>query len=481
MGRCLLGFCLVGLLGGCVERAPELSPADRERVQEYLSTSATEPENPLRVTFAEGVELTGYDLSPDRVRPGQPFTITLHWRADRAPGAGWLLFTHLESAGGGHFNADGATDNPLVEQAMVRELYPPFRWQAGQSVRDPLRIRLPESWRGDEVVVYAGIYRGDTRMEVTRGPSDGENRVRVAAIPVGDEAATRSGASGSPVRRPPPAARAERASTEITLDGELEEAWESARPTSAFVNSTNGAPVEGLTAQGRFLWDDDHLYVAVEVDDRSLRSAMTARDEHLWEEDVVEVMLQPLGERTAYYEIQVAPTGTTFETRYDDRRLPQPFGHVDWNPDVRVGVSTRGTVNDETPDEGYRVELAIPWSSLAVDGEPVGTPDGGAVWRINLFAIDRPLGDGGAVAAAWSPTYTNDFHVPHRFGRVMMAADRAAVAEVPEVPIPRVAPLGRRELNPANTPAATPRAAQELQRSYRQPGSRLAVPPAEAR
>ncbi len=63
-------------LAGCVERAPELSPADRERLQPFVGTERPSPEHPLEVQFANGVELIGYDVEPDSATPGRPNTIT---------------------------------------------------------------------------------------------------------------------------------------------------------------------------------------------------------------------------------------------------------------------------------------------------------------------------------------------------------------------------------------------------------------------
>ncbi len=152
----------------------------------------------------------------------------------------------------------------------------------------------------------------------------------------------------------------------------------------------------------------------VDVDDALLRASDTKRDAHLWEQDCVELMFDPDGDAKNYFEIQVSPRGVVFDTRYDSRRVPKPYGHVDWDSKVRVGVSPHGKIGDREADAGYTVEIAIPWQAFSLDGKRVPPPAIGDQWRANLYVMD--LGEEHQRAAAWSPLGTGDFHVPRRFG-----------------------------------------------------------------
>ncbi|HBQ13874.1 MAG TPA: hypothetical protein DEF51_22975, partial [Myxococcales bacterium] len=84
-----------------------------------------------------------------------------------------------------------------------------------------------------------------------------------------------------------------------------------------------------------------------------VKNTLEGRDAHLWEQDAVEIMVDPDGDGRNYFELQVSPTGQVFDTRYDTRRQPQPFGHMDWNAEVRAAVHVEGTANDDEADEGY--------------------------------------------------------------------------------------------------------------------------------
>jgi len=198
------------------------------------------------------------------------------------------------------------------------------------------------------------------------------------------------------------------------LDGLLADpVWGIANTTRAFVETRNGglAPIQ---ASAKLLWDERHLYVGVLVNDALLRASHTERDDHLWEQDCVELMIDPDGDGKNYFEIQVSPRGVVFDTRYDARRVPQPFGHTDWDSRVRVGVSPRGKLDDGAADAGYTVEMAIPWQAFSLDGKPLEPPAIGDQWRANLYVMD--LGDDRQQAAAWSSLGIGDFHVPRRFG-----------------------------------------------------------------
>nr|MDQ3036974.1 hypothetical protein [Myxococcota bacterium] len=177
MKRTFLVFLMTALSVACVEQAPELSAAEREQLRENISTEAPSPEHELDISFENRVRLVGYDVEPDTITPGQPFTITWHWQAQRRLDDGWQMFTHLvDSRGENRVNEDST--------GLVRQLYQPGRWHEGEYIRDPQTITLPTDWNSDEVVFYLGLWNGPHRLAITRGPNDGENRARAATLRV---------------------------------------------------------------------------------------------------------------------------------------------------------------------------------------------------------------------------------------------------------------------------------------------------------
>lgn len=392
------------VLAGCVEKSRDLTRSERERLDPYVTEEDTEPQHELGVEFEDKVELVGYDLSTETWRPGQQLTVTWHWKVKRSLEEGWKLFTHVTDASGANrVNAD--------MEGVVRELYQPGAWKAGETIKDEQTITLPAEWSDSRASIYVGLWNGPHRLRITSGPSDGENRARGLTIPTPQPAAGEEPAPTPDV----PSIDVNRAS-DITIDGKLEEPeWRSAQATPAFVNTMDGSAA-GFGVTAKLLWDDENLYVGFVVDDDYLKSEFSERDDHLWEQDTVEVMLDPGGDGRNYFELQVSPQNVVFDTRYDTRRNPGPIGHADWNADIETGVDLDGTVNDGSEDEGYTVEMAIAWSSFETGNPPAGKPEAGQVWRANLYVMDTR--EEGSRAAAWSPPRVGDFHVPNRFGNL---------------------------------------------------------------
>ena len=214
-----------------------------------------------------------------------------------------------------------------------------------------------------------------------------------------------------------PVLHAARAAVAPRIDGLLgDEAWRAATPTDPFVDTLTGAAATPAS-RARMTWDDDALYVAFEVDDTFLRSTFTRNDDRLWEQDVVELMIDPDGDGAHYVELQVSPTNHVFDSWFDARRVPAPFGHIAWSSGLRSAVSLEGTVNDDDDDAGWHAEMAIPWTAFATVGPGTARPSPGASWRIALYVLDARAE--GQTGVGWSAPLVGDFHVPARFGTVV--------------------------------------------------------------
>ncbi|MBK8169363.1 MAG: carbohydrate-binding family 9-like protein [Sandaracinaceae bacterium] len=421
---------LCGLFStACVEQSNRMSEADRAQLARYRSTTAPHPQHPLDVDFEGKIHLLGYDLSAERATAGQPFTVTWHWKVDHKLDAGWKQFTHVATATGeNRVNQDGT--------GWVRQHYAPSDWQAGEYIRDEQTIMVPEDWNSPATKLFIGFWSERRRLRIASGPNDGDNRVPALTIPT-------TARAGGAATTPTPAnavisTQSIKATTPITVDGRLDEpAWATAVQTGNLVETMTGAPA-AFQASGKITWDANNLYVAFEVSDDFLKSTYTAHDEHLWEQDTVEVMVDPGNDGVNYFEIQVAPTGQVFETRYDSRRQPQPVGHLDWTSNVRQRVVLRGHVNDDDADQGYTVEMALPWTAFAAGTPPAGRPESGATWGINLYVMDARDDDAPQRFAAWSPPRVGDFHATNRFARVTFVDAAAAPATALGVAAPGV-------------------------------------------
>ncbi|HEX6241653.1 MAG TPA: carbohydrate-binding family 9-like protein [Polyangiales bacterium] len=214
-----------------------------------------------------------------------------------------------------------------------------------------------------------------------------------------------------------PELKVARADKPLKLDGKLdEEAWSKAQKTDAFVNTMNGEKAE-FEASVKALYDDKNLYIAFDVADEFLKSTFTNDEDHLWEQDTVEIMADPDGDGKDYIELQVSPANKRFDTHYESRRVPRPFGHMDYDSKLQSGVSLRGKLNDDDDDQGYTVEIAIPWAAFSAGESKVEPPKSGDTFRLNFYVMDQQKE--GMRAAGWSPPRVGDFHVPQRFGKLV--------------------------------------------------------------
>lgn len=208
-----------------------------------------------------------------------------------------------------------------------------------------------------------------------------------------------------------------RRTSPITIDGDLRD-WDASGRTEAFVDTMSGAP-SSITPSARLRWDDEALYVAVSIDDPLLRAPGMNQDDHLWEHDCLELMIDPDGDGERYIELQISPRNVVFDTWFDTYRSPQPVGHVEWSSGMRTAVHLRGTVDDESADEGYDVELAIPWTAFGIAGMSGDAPAAGSEYRFQLYVLDAR--SDGQLGVGWSAPLVGDFHVPARFGRLVFA------------------------------------------------------------
>lgn len=400
----------------CTEKRADSAKLDPSLKPKVVLPAKPAPSHPSQLQFGDNVRLLGYDISPATPTLGETFTVTWYWEVLEPLDKGYAIFTHLSDGKINRLNLDAAR--------IMRRGYPEAQWKKGDLLRDEQTVRLPGDWGSTEAVFYLGFYKGETRLPVKNGKDDGLRRAEALRVKVRPEGATKA---------PEPAVPrliARRVTGPIKLDGKLDEAdWGAAQRTGPFVTTMNGTPGT-FEARAQVLYDADAFYCAFVVSDDYLKTRFKKADEHLWEEDTVEIMFDPDGDGRNYFELQVSPRGVSFDTRYDAPRDPRPFGHVDWSSQVQAGVQVQGTIDDDKPDVGYTVELRVPWSAFDAGETPAKRPSTGDTWRINFFVLDAR--EKGQRAVGWSAPMVGDFHTLAKFGRVVFPEP----LEAPAAPTP---------------------------------------------
>jgi hypothetical protein len=238
-----------------------------------------------------------------------------------------------------------------------------------------------------------------------------------------------------------------RASAPPAIDGRLSDAaWAGAAWTEPFVDIEG--PIRAaprFRTRAKMLWDDDYFYVAAEMEEPDVWGTLTERDAVIFQDNDFEVFIDPDGDTHAYYELEVNALQTPW-----DLFLPKPYRdggpalHA-WDiAGLKVGVSVAGTLNRPGDrDEGWSVEIAMPWSILREAAPRRRRPEPGDRWRVNFSRVewDTEVVNGRYVKRlkpgtkdplpehnwVWSPQGAIDMHMPERWGYVQFSSATAAV------------------------------------------------------
>jgi hypothetical protein len=430
---------IAALVCGCVGGSKGLSSDDKERLKPYISDGEpADIPHKVDINFENKVHMIGYKVEPELAKPGTEVKITYYWRCDDTLDDGWALFTHVSD------DSISKSDNldwtgPLRENRDGKQLLGPSRWERGKVYLDEQPYKVPDWVKGPELTFYVGIWKGNARLHIVAGPNDGENRAIAAKVKTGLSAAPPQEIHSALPEIMLGAKLA--ANDKITIDGKADEgAWKGAQILGPFVDVGTGTANAALPAQGkvRLLWDDTNLYVFGEISesdvvggfDDKTKKIPKADDKvdgdwtvtgqpKLWTKDAFEVMVDPgpAGDNKNYFELQFNPQNKVFHAQFDEFRKPLtdpngPYGHEDWDPKLKSAVVIHGTM-DKTgdKDDGYDVEVAIPWTAFAKNPAKA-PPTIGDVWRMNFYAMKSKS------VTAWSPTMQQGFHSAARFGKV---------------------------------------------------------------
>jgi hypothetical protein len=179
----------------------------------------------------------------------------------------------------------------------------------------------------------------------------------------------------------------------------------------------------------RALWDADGLYLLWDATDPDPWHTMTKRDEHIWDEEVVEIFIDLDGTGRDYYELEINPANVVCDLRMVSP-WPDQKGDIDWDLE---GLETRvhARTDDQGATTGWTATAFLPWSglrSLPSAREIALPPEPGDNWRFNVFRIKRPGGPQepakDAVFAAWSPPSGRSFHDAGAFRPLRFEAAR---------------------------------------------------------
>jgi len=193
-----------------------------------------------------------------------------------------------------------------------------------------------------------------------------------------------------------------------TIDGKLDEAYKKATPlTFRFLDARPAKPTAPTTAY--VVSTDTELFVFFQCDSpdmSALRATVKQHDGDVWNDDSVELFLDPHNKRRmgTYMHIIINPLGTTAEIR-----SPKSNADESWNPALRVKTMVGKT--------GWTVEVALPFADFIGKAQSVER-----VWAANFNRMARLPGEN--EDTAWCPTGGEDSHKPGYFGLLWLDAGK---------------------------------------------------------
>ena len=234
-----------------------------------------------------------------------------------------------------------------------------------------------------------------------------------------------------------------RASQPVEINGDLTKpVWQLAPWSESFVDIGGGSRRPKFLTRMKLLWDDQFLYVGVDLEDPHLWGAQTDPHANVQLDNSLGLLIDPDGDNHHYYEVALNVLNVSSEATWP--RPPRDGGEAIAGTHLlgmKSAVKTSGSLNDPWhDDEGWTLELAIPWSGLAVYNPCRATPpQAGDQWRLNLCRTQwQHLVEYGVYRRdpaqpeerwVWSAVGVGDIHRPERWGVIQFSSQPAGAKD----------------------------------------------------
>ena len=170
----------------------------------------------------------------------------------------------------------------------------------------------------------------------------------------------------------------------------------------------------------RAVWNQAGLGVRFDAIDDQPWHTLTRHDDPIWEEEVVEIFLDPTRTGTDYAEVEISPINIVTDLHIVTP-WPQLTNVREWDWTGLESTVIPGSAFG-LPTGSWTALAWLPWAGLApmaAGVTPLVPPKAGDAWKFNVFRIKRPRGpvepEREAVYAAWSPPDGPSFHAPAFF------------------------------------------------------------------
>ena len=396
-----------------------------------LLTAVPDDVQRLDVSLGGEVVYAGSTVDRTPIIPGGTTKVTHYWRVLVPPGPGWRVFAQLRGA--------PSTADFMNLDATDMELgHPVATWRAGEIIRDEQTFVLRPDWKSKTATLYVGLVRVGGHDATARLPAFGPSTLQDAVV------ARTLDVDLTKAPPPPGTVYIPRAAGPIAIDGVASDpGWVGALQSPELV-APEGSPDPIGRATAKLTYDDQFLYAFVSITDPDIVAPYKNHDDPLWKADCIEIFIDADGNRRGYIELQVNPNNATFDKWWPGTRA-EP-GDEAWDSGMQTAVKLRGTTEPGDTDQGWDVEIAIPWAAVKGKDDAMRVtlpPRVGDRWRLNIVRPDQKTGGKEAASAgvsSWNRITMSDFHALDRMLTVVFADHGGSI--VPPKPAPPPAGAG---------------------------------------
>ena len=413
------------LLAACVDKGPGPQPrVDQKYARAHLLKDVPTDLDKFDVALGDKAIYLGNKIDRTRLAPGQSLVIKHYWKVVKPVGTGWRPFALVRGP-------QGTADFMNLEASDMQVAYPPDRWKANDIIEDEQTITIRPDWSSPSAVLYIGL--------IELGHHTTLDRMAVNGARTQDRAIVAAKLDIDLSRAPPPVGMIHipRAGGPIAIDGmQIDQGWSNAVTSPEFVTGDGFHEEPNGKATAKMVWDEFYLYLFISVVDTDVSSPYKTHDDPLWKADCVEIFIDADGNRAGYIELQVNPHNATFDSWFAGPR--GPAGDVTWDSGMVTAVKVRGTPDGGDTDQGWDVEIGIPWTAIrgrAADMPVQLPPRIGDHWKLNVVRVDKK-GESGVIAQSWNRITYADFHALDKMLTAVFADPTGAIVPPPENPNP---------------------------------------------
>jgi hypothetical protein len=159
--------------------ADETGPS-KNPLEKFVLSALPAIQRPLDINFDDKLRCHGIEIVDasgrrvDAVSPGRKYTLKTYYEVLQPIGSEWEAFIHID----GYRRRHNGDHKPLGGK------YPMVLWGKGDIVVDEHVFSLEPNFSPGAYTIFFGLFSGETRMKVTSGPADNENRVNAGALRV---------------------------------------------------------------------------------------------------------------------------------------------------------------------------------------------------------------------------------------------------------------------------------------------------------